>query len=77
MAAMAGKLRLVSALCALLTAGVVVTQTNPVTPTGGNAVDLRSTSAPMAPVSSTIKSPIIATTNPSPFDPCDQIPARP
>lgn len=73
MAAMAGKLRLLSALCALVTAGVVVTQTNPVTPTGGN-VELRSTSAPMAPISSTIKSPIIATTNPSPFDPCDQIP---
>lgn len=58
MAAMARKLRLLSALCALVTAGVVVTQTNPVTPIGGNAVDLRSTSAPL---SSTIKSPIIAT----------------
>ena len=73
MAAMARKLRLVSALCALATAGVVVTQTNPVTPTGGDAVELRSTSAPMS-VTSSIKSPIISTTNPSPFDPCDQIP---
>ena len=39
MAAMAGKLRLVSALCALVTAGVVVAQTNPVTPTGGDNVE--------------------------------------
>jgi hypothetical protein len=36
-------------------------------------VQLRSTAAPMDPPT-TMKSPIVATTDPSPFDPCQQIP---
>ena len=54
MAAMARKLRLVSALCALATAGVVVTQTNPVTPTGGDAVQEVGTATDVLPKISTL-----------------------
>ncbi|MDR3664150.1 MAG: DUF3558 domain-containing protein [Mycobacterium sp.] len=71
---MAGKLRLLSATCALVAAVIVVWQTNPITPSGTDPVQLRSTSAPMSGTTSSIKYPIVATTDPSPFDPCDQIP---
>jgi hypothetical protein len=69
---MAARLRVISALCALFAAVIVVVQANPV---GGHAgrVDLRSTFLPMT-QSSTIKYPVIATTDPSPFDPCRDIP---
>jgi hypothetical protein len=42
--------------------------------TGGNIVQLRSTGAPMEPAETTMKSPIVATTDPRPFDPCEDIP---
>jgi hypothetical protein len=71
---MATKLRLCAALCALVTAVIVVWQSAPPTFNRGTTVELRSTGAPLTDVSTTIKSPVIATTNPSPFDPCKQIP---
>ncbi|HZU47422.1 MAG TPA: DUF3558 domain-containing protein [Mycobacterium sp.] len=67
------KLRLLAALGALLTAVVLVWQSAPPTVTGGGRVELRSTAAPMEPAT-TMKSPIIATVNPRPFDPCEDIP---
>ena len=71
---MATKLRLLSAICALVAAVVVVWQSNPATTTNADRVQLRSTSAPMSGASTTIKWPVVPTTDPSPFDPCDQIP---
>lgn len=69
---MAARLRVLSALCALFAAVVVVVQANPV---GGGAgpVDLRSTFLPMTGPTS-IKYPVIDTVDPSPFDPCRDIP---
>lgn len=69
---MAARLRVLSALCALFAAVIVVVQANPV---GGGAarVDLRSTFLPMTGPSS-IKYPVIETSDPSPFDPCRDIP---
>jgi hypothetical protein len=71
---MAAKLRLLSATCALIAAIVVVWQTNPLGAPGAGQVDLRSTSAPMSNVSTSIKWPVIETVNPRPFDPCEDIP---
>jgi hypothetical protein len=71
---MLGKMRLLSALCALVAAVIVVWQTNPITPPGAASVDLRSTSLPISGVSSSIKWPVIETTDPRPFDPCEDIP---
>lgn len=74
---MATKLRLIAALCALVTAVVVGWQTAPptgVTGTRSDAVQLRYTAAPMQTPSTTIKSPVIEFTNPRPFDPCEDIP---
>jgi hypothetical protein len=65
------KLRLVSALGALATALLVGWQCAPPGPSGGGPVELRSTAAPME---TTMKSPIIATTDPRPFDACEDIP---
>jgi hypothetical protein len=66
------KVRLVGALCALITAVIVGWQCAPPAPTGsGGPVQLRSTAQPME---TTMKSPIVATTDPSPFDPCNDIP---
>jgi hypothetical protein len=68
------KVRLIGALGALLTAvpmGIVGWQCAPPAPTGGRTVELRSTAQPME---TTMKSPIVATTDPSPFDPCQDIP---
>lgn len=69
------RVRLIGGLGALTAAVVVVGtvgwQGIPPAPTGGDAVQLRSTAAPM---STTMKSPIVATTDPSPFDPCRDIP---
>jgi hypothetical protein len=70
----AGKLRLLSAMCALLAAVVVVWQADPVAAPAANSVDLRSTSEPITAVSTSIKWPVIATTDPRPFDPCEDIP---
>jgi hypothetical protein len=72
---MAAKLRLLSAMCALVAAVIVVWQANPLTLADGGAVQLRSTSAPLSGVNSTIKYPVIATVDPRPFDPCEDIPA--
>jgi hypothetical protein len=67
------QLRLLAALGALLTAVVLVWQSAPPAVTGGGRVELRSTAAPMEPAT-TMKSPIIATVNPRPVDPCEDIP---
>jgi hypothetical protein len=70
---MVAKLRLFAALSALVTAVVLVCQSAPPANTGAPQVQLRSTAAPMDPPT-TMKSPIVATTDPSPFDPCRDIP---
>ena len=71
---MATRLRLFGVLCALVTAVVVVWQSTPAGLSVTRSVQLRSTTAPMDEPSTTIKSPVIAFTNPSPFDPCEDIP---
>ena len=71
---MAARLRVLSALCALVAAVIVVWQTNPAGPAAPGRVELRSTAAPLSNVSTTIKWPVVATVNPRPFDPCEDIP---
>jgi hypothetical protein len=71
---MAARFRLLSAMCALVAAVIAVWQANPVTVPDPAAVQLRSTSAPLSAASSTIKYPVIATVDPRPFDPCEDIP---
>ena len=71
---MVAKLRLLSALCALVAAVIVVAQTNPAGPTAPGGIDLRSTAAPLSDVATTIKWPVVETVNPRPFDPCEDIP---
>ena len=71
---MVAKLRVLSALCALVAAVIVVWQTNPAGPGTPGSVELRSTAAPLSDVSTTIKWPVIETVNPRPFDPCEDIP---
>jgi hypothetical protein len=66
---MVAKLRLVSALCALVAAVIVVWQTNPAGPVRFDAADI-----PMTNVTTSIKWPVIETVNPRPFDPCQDIP---
>jgi hypothetical protein len=73
------KLRLFAALSAVVMAAIVVWQSAPPTGIGGistGGVQLRSTAAPMntSDTPTTMKSPIVATTDPHPFDPCDDIP---
>ncbi len=69
---MFAKVRLVGALDALITAVVIGWQCAPPVVTGdGRTVQLRSTAEPME---TTMKSPIVATTDPRPFDPCEDIP---
>jgi hypothetical protein len=68
---MVARVRLIAALGALLVAVAVVWQSAPRAATGGATVELRSTAEPMT---TTMKSPIVATTNPRPFDPCEDIP---
>ena len=68
------KLRLFSALCALVAAVVVVWQANPVGPVISGNVDLRSTFAPIPNATTTIKSPVVEFPDPDPFDPCRDIP---
>lgn len=67
---MAAKLRLLSALCALVAAVIVVWQSNPT----GAPTQVRASDLPMTNVSTTIKWPVIATTDPRPFVPCEEIP---
>jgi hypothetical protein len=70
---MLGRLRLLSALGALVAAVIVIWQSAPAgtsAPTASPRVELRATGAPMT----TIKSPVIALTDPDPFDPCRDIP---
>ncbi|AKN17588.1 hypothetical protein MHAE_03665 [Mycobacterium haemophilum DSM 44634] len=67
------RVRLIGALAALITAvigGTVGAQGSP-PPTTSGTVQLRSTGEPME---TTMKSPIVATTDPRPFDPCEDIP---
>jgi hypothetical protein len=68
---MLAKVRLIGALGALMTAVIVGWQYAPPAPTGRGPVELRSTAQPME---TTMKSPIVATTDPRPFDPCEDIP---
>lgn len=71
---MATRIRLIAAFSALVTAVIVVWQSAPPTKPDSDGVQLRSTAAPMTGVSTTIKSPVIATVNPRPFDACTDIP---
>ncbi|GAB1816179.1 DUF3558 domain-containing protein [Mycobacterium sp. MUNTM1] len=72
---MFANVRLMGALGALLTAAIGGTAgllTSPAAPDGGDrSVELRSTAQPME---TTMKSPIVATTDPRPFDACEDIP---
>ncbi|MFV8316462.1 DUF3558 domain-containing protein [Mycobacterium sp. 23] len=68
---MFAKVRLAAALSALVTAVIVGFHYAPPVPTARGPVELRSTAQPME---TTMKSPIVATSDPSPFDPCTQIP---
>ncbi len=66
--------RVIGALGALVTAvvgGTLGWQGVPVAPAGGAHVELRATGEPME---TTMKSPIVATTDPRPFDACEDIP---
>ncbi|SPM37493.1 membrane protein, partial [Mycobacterium rhizamassiliense] len=65
------RIRLIGAVAALITAVVVGWHSAPPAPNPARSVDLRSTAAPME---TTMKSPIVATTDPSPFDPCKDMP---
>jgi hypothetical protein len=72
---MFAKVRLIGALGALITAVATGLGGQGVEgSTGGTIVQLRSTGAPMEPAETTMKSPIVATTDPRPFDPCEDIP---
>ena len=72
---MVGKMRLLSAMCALVAAVIVVWQTNPVTGSDIGVGRAEVHVGTHADVSSSIKLPVIATTDPRPFDPCEDIPA--
>ncbi|MDV3125183.1 DUF3558 domain-containing protein [Mycobacterium sp. 21AC1] len=71
---MAARVRLLSALSALVAAVIVVWQTGPSAGSGTGVLHLDATDLPMTNVSTTIKWPVIETTDPSPFDPCRDIP---
>lgn len=71
---MAAAVRLAVSLSALLTAVFLVLTTGPSAPEAARNVELRSTGVPLSEAPTTIKSPVIATTNPKPFDPCNDIP---
>ncbi|MCV7379650.1 DUF3558 domain-containing protein [Mycobacterium alsense] len=68
---MLANLRLLGALGAVAAATVLGAHAAPPGPAGGGPVELRSTAAPME---TTMKSPIVATTDPRPFDACEDIP---
>ena len=71
---MATKLQLFAVLCALVAAVVVVWHSSPATIASSRGVELRSTAMPMDDPTTTIKWPVIETTNPRPFAPCEDIP---
>ncbi|MDH6193410.1 hypothetical protein M2272_000031 [Mycobacterium frederiksbergense] len=71
---MAARLRLLSALTALVAAVIVVWQSGPPQGSGAGPLHLDVTDIPMTNVSTTIKWPVIKTTDPSPFDACRDIP---
>jgi hypothetical protein len=71
---MATKVRLLAVLSALVTAVIMVWHTSPVALIRPDDVQLRATMAPMTDVQTSIKYPVVATTNPRPFDPCQDIP---
>jgi hypothetical protein len=66
---MVAKLRLLSALCALVAAVIAVWQSSPSGPVRVDATDI-----PMTNVTTSIKWPVVDTVNPRPFDPCQDIP---
>ncbi len=75
---MAAKLRLLSAstglVAALVAAVIVVWPSGQIQGVGTGPLHLDVTDLPMTNVSTTIKWPIVETTDPSPFDPCNDIP---
>jgi hypothetical protein len=71
---MAARIRLVAAFGALVTAVILVIQSGPLTVPSPGPVDLRSTAVPFPAATTTIKWPVIETVDPSPFDPCRDIP---
>jgi hypothetical protein len=71
---MVTRMRLIAGLGAVLAAVVVVLHSAPAGHLAGPAVDLRSTGAPLIEATTTIKWPVLETTDPSPFDPCRDIP---
>ncbi len=66
---MVAKLRVLAALCALVAGVIVVWQSNPADPQ-----QVRATDIPMTNVTTSIKWPVIDTTDPDPFNPCRDIP---
>jgi hypothetical protein len=71
---MATKVRLLAVLSALVAAVIMVWQTSPAALIRPDDIQLRATMAPMTDVQTSIKYPVVATTNPRPFDPCQDIP---
>jgi len=71
---MVARVRLLAALSALVAAVILVWQTAPPTDSGAGPARLDSTDLPMTNISTTIKWPVIETVDPSPFDPCRDIP---
>jgi len=67
---MAARVRLLSALCALVMAVIVVIQANP----SGRPLQVQATDIPMTNVTTSIKWPVVETTDPDPFNPCKEIP---
>lgn len=67
---MVAKLRLVAAACALFAAVIVVWQTNP----SGQPMHVHAADLPMTNVTTSIKWPVVETVDPSPFNPCNDIP---
>ena len=71
---MATRIRLIAAFGALVTAVILVLQSGPLNVPSPGQIDLRSTFAPFPAATTTIKWPVIETVDPSPFDPCRDIP---
>ncbi|MGH8968243.1 MAG: DUF3558 domain-containing protein [Actinomycetes bacterium] len=75
---MAAKMRLLSAstglVAALVAAVIVVWPSGPIQRVGAGPLNVDVTDLPMTNVSTTIKWPVVDTTDPSPFDPCNDIP---
>jgi hypothetical protein len=72
---MATKLRLIAALSALVTAVIVVWHSPlPTHVRLSDPVRLQYSAAPISEPQTTIKWPVVDTTNPTPFDPCKDIP---